>query len=213
MGFSELVCMDGCKQVRAPLLWLNLVQKLWSCATAVLKLPCLVEKLIELCGFQTKAGSWPTSLEHRQSELMSACTHPWSRGTEVMFNITARILFLRIPAIFSEHHTYKPGPWVCLDQKEQPMPRMFQGTWAEGNGEKEDSWISASLQKPCVNSFLNTAYCMTVPSRGYNLVEDFSILNFSKMNSKLFQIILFSSSIFWFSYTNLQFQTFQKSIT
>lgn len=93
----------------------------------MLKLTCLVEKLIELCGFPAKAGSWPASLEQRQSELMSACTHPWRQGTGVMFNITARTLLLHIPGL-SEHHTYEPGLWVCLDQTEELMPRMFQGT-------------------------------------------------------------------------------------
>lgn len=47
----------------------------WSFANAVLELTCLTGKSIALHGFQTKAGSWPTSLEHRQSELMSACLH------------------------------------------------------------------------------------------------------------------------------------------
>lgn len=181
MGFSELVCMDGCKQVQVPLLWLNLVQKLQSCATAVLKLTCLVEKLIELCGFQTKAGSWPSSLEQRQSELMSACTHPWRWGIEVMCKETARKLLFHIPGL-SENHTYKPGLWVCLGQKEQLMPRMFQGTWAEGNGEKKDTQISESLWKPWVNPFLTTAVW---PCYLSSSLEALSVLNFSKFNSKL----------------------------
>lgn len=143
MGSSELVCMDGCKQVQAPLLWLNLVQKLWSCATAVLKLTCLSEKLIELCGFQTKSGSWPTSLEHRQSELMSPCTHPWRWDIEVVFHITARILFLPIPGL-SEHHTYEPGLWVCLDQR--------KNNWCRGCSRERDL---RAVEKQRTLEFLN----------------------------------------------------------
>lgn len=82
---------------------------------AALELTCLAEKRIQLCGSQTKAGSRPSSLEHGQSELMSACIHPWSRGVEVVFNVTARILLLYIPGL-NKHHAYEPGLWVCLDQ-------------------------------------------------------------------------------------------------
>lgn len=115
LGFSELVRMDGCKQVQVPLLWLRLVRKPWSCANAVLELTCLAEKRIELCGFQTKAVSRPSSLEHGQSELMSACIHPWRWGVEVVFNVTARIPLLYVPGL-NEHHAYEPGLWICLDQ-------------------------------------------------------------------------------------------------
>lgn len=124
--------------------------------------------------------AWSTS---RLSSCLPTSTHG-DGAVKVVFNITARILFLRIPGL-NEHHTWEPGLWVCLDQKELVMCRMSQGTWAEGNGGKEDTWISEALWKPGVNSFLSMTYWMTVlPSSRYNLVEVLNVLNFPQINSK-----------------------------
>lgn len=65
--------------------WMNVNRSKFLCSAyiwfrnhaAVLNLTYLAGKPIQSCCFQTKAGSWLTSLEHRHSELISACIHPW----------------------------------------------------------------------------------------------------------------------------------------
>lgn len=98
-----------------------------------------------------------------QAEWAHVCLHPpmeiGHRGC-VSHNCKDTVLTYSRPQWAS--HLWTRALGLSWPEEEQLMQKMFQGTWAEGSGETEDVWISESLWKPWVNSFVTTAYCMTV---------------------------------------------------